>query len=431
LEKFDVIVVGAGPAGLAAAYTLAKAGVKVAVIERGDFPGAKNVMGGVLYTRPTAEVFGDFWQDAPLERPIVQQSYWILAKDSAIKVGINDQRFLQSPPNCFTVLRARFDKWLAEKTKQAGALIISETVVEDVLWEDDRIVGIRTNRPDGDLACDVVVAADGVNSLLSQKAGLHKEWKPNQVAVAVKEIIALPKEVIENRFNLSGSEGATIEFYGGEATSGLVGTGFIYTNKESLSVGVGALASDLLEANIAPNDMLEKLKSHPTVAPLVAGGETREYLAHLIPEGGLNSTPPLYTNGMVVVGDAACLVDSMHREGSNLAITSGLCAAQAILRAIEWKDFSAKSLARYEQLLRDSYVIRDLQKYRRAPHFFESRRDMFTAYPEIARRAGEIMLTVDGVSKRQKQWQIVREALGIRAPWKMLRDAWEALRSLP
>jgi electron transfer flavoprotein-quinone oxidoreductase len=141
--------------------------------------------------------------------------------------------------------------------------------------------------------------------------------------------------------------------------------------------------------------------------------------------------PPLYTNGMVVVGDAACLVDSMHREGSNLAVTSGLCAAQAIIRAMEWQDFSSRSLARYEQLLRDSYVIRDLQKYRRAPHFFESRRDIFRAYPEIARRAAEIMLTVDGVSKRQKQWQIVWEALGLRRPWNMLRDAWEALISFP
>jgi electron transfer flavoprotein-quinone oxidoreductase len=430
LEKFEVIVVGGGPAGLAAAYTLAKAGVKVAVIERGDFSGAKNLMGGVLYRQPTEEVFGPLGASAPLERPIVEQRHWVLTKGGALKFGFRSQTFLQEPQNCHTVLRARLDKWLAEKTKQAGALVISETVVSEVIREDGQICGIVTDRPEGELACDVVVAADGVNSLLSQKAGLHPEWEPGEVAVAVKEIIALPREEIEKRFNLSPGEGATIEFYGAEATSGLIGTGFIYTNKDSLSVGVGALCSDILEAKISPNDMLEKLKSHPAVAPFVEGGETREYLAHLIPEGGASSMPPLYTDGMVVVGDAAGMVNSLHREGANLAVTSGFLAAQAILRALEWKDFSAKSLARYQQLLQESYVLRDLDKYRRGPHFFEAHREIFSLYPEIGRQAGEIMLTVDGVSKREKQRRIIHDALSKRPIWKLMKDAWDAWRSL-
>jgi len=429
MEKFAVIVVGGGPAGLAAAYLLAKAGVNVAVIERGDFAGSKNVMGGVLYRQPTEEVFGEFWKEAPLERPIVEQNYWVLTEEGALKGGFRSQSFGREPFNCFSVFRARFDKWMAEKARQAGALIIAETVVEEVLRENGRICGVSTGRPDGDLACDVVVAADGVNSLLAKNAGLRREWKPNEVAVAVKEIIALPREEIEKRFSLNPGEGATIELFG-EATSGLLGTAFIYTNRDSLSVGVGAMCSDLLEREISPNDLLEHLKSHPAVAPLVEGGEVREYLAHLIPEGGLNTMPPLYTDGMVVVGDAAGLVNSLHREGSNLAITSGKCAAEAILRAIEWKDFSARSLARYEQLLRETYVIRDLEKYRRGPHFFETHREIFTLYPEIGQRAGEIFLTIDGASKKEKQRQILRHFLGRRPIWKLLGDAWAAWRSL-
>jgi len=429
LEKFDVIVVGAGPAGLAAAYLLAQAGVKVAVIERGDFAGAKNVMGGILYRQPTQEVFGEFWKEAPLERPIVEQNYWVLTKEGALKGGFRSQTFGREPGNCFSVFRARIDKWMAEKVKQAGALVITETAVEEVLREDGRICGVRTGRPEGDLACDVVIAADGVNSLLAKNAGLRSEWRPNEVAVAVKEIIALPREEIEKRFSLNPDEGATIELFG-DATSRLMGTAFIYTNKDSLSVGVGAICSDVVEAKISPNEMLEHLKAHPAVAPLVEGGEVREYLAHLIPEGGLDSMPPLCADGLVVVGDAAALVDSLHREGSNLAITSGKCAAEAILRAIEWKDFSAKSLARYEQLLRDSYVIRDMEKYRRSPHFFETHRELFTLYPEIGHRAAEIFMTVDGVSKKEKQRRIIRYFLSQRPVWKLLGDAWAAWRSL-
>ncbi|NIM05133.1 MAG: FAD-dependent oxidoreductase [Armatimonadetes bacterium] len=429
MEKFDVIVVGGGPAGLAVAYPLAKAGVKVAVIERGNFSGSKNVMGGVLYRQPTEEVFGEFWKEAPVERPVIEQNYWVLTKDAALKGGFRSQRFGIEPYNCFTVFRARFDKWMAEKTLQAGALIITETVVEDVLRKDGRICGVRTGRPEGDLACDVVVAADGVNSLLAKDAGLKPDWKANEAAVAVKEIISLPAEEIEKRFGLNPGEGATIELYG-DATSCLMGTAFIYTNRDSLSVGVGAVCSDLLEANISPNDMLEHLKAHPAVAPLIAGGEVREYLAHLIPEGGFDKMPPLYTDGMVVVGDAAGMVNSLHREGSNLATTSGKCAAEAILRALEWKDFSAKSLARYEQLLRDSYVLRDMEKYRRAPRFFETHPELFTLYPEIGQYAGEVFLSVDGVSKKQKQWQIIRHVLGRRPIWKLASDAWAAWRGL-
>lgn len=429
MEKFDVIVVGGGPAGLAAAYVLAQAGVKVAVIERGDFAGAKNVMGGILYRQPTQEVFGEFWKEAPLERPIVEQNYWVLTKEGALKGGFRSQSFMREPYNCFSVLRARIDKWMAEKVRQAGALLITETVVEEVLREDGKVCGVRTGRPEGDLACDVVVAADGVNSLIAKQAGLKQEWKPNQIAVVVKEIIALPREEVEKRFGLNPDEGATIELFG-EASGGLVGTAFIYTNRDSLSVGVGAMASDILEAKISPNDLIERLKEHPAIAPLVAGGEVREYMAHLIPEGGLNSMPKLYTDGMVVVGDAAALVDSMHREGSNLAITSGKLAAEAILRAIEWKDFSAQSLARYEQLLQDSYVIRDLQKYRRAPHFFETHPEIFGLYPAVGQFAGETFMTVDGVSKKEKQWQIIRHLLSRRPIWKLAQDAWAAWRSL-
>ncbi len=386
-------------------------------------------MGGVLYRQPTDEVFPGFWRDAPLERHIVETHAWVLTERSAFKAAHRHEAFAEEPYNAFTVQRARFDKWLGKHVRDAGALIVPETVVESAIMDGDRIVGVRTGRPDGDLYADVVIAADGVNSLLAQNVGLRGEVPPDQAALAVKEVIALPPEVIQDRFSLTGDQGATVELYG-DATWGMVGTGFIYTNRDSLSVGVGALISQLAERGVQPNDMLERMKSHPMVAPLLEGGETREYLAHLIPEGGLHGMPKLSTHGMLVVGDAAMLVNSMHREGSNLAMTSGKFAAEAVLRAKEWNDFSAESLAYYDQLIRDSYIYQDLYKYRKMGTFFERHPEFFTLYPDLLNEAAREMLTVDGVSKRRKQRSIFWDALGRRSPLRMALDFYGAWRSI-
>ncbi len=428
-EKFDVIVVGAGPAGLSAAHVLAKAGVNVAVVERGDFPGSKNVMGGVIYTQPTAEIFPEFWKEAPLERHLVETQTWVLTEKAAFKAAHRHEAFDQEPYNAFSVFRARFDKWMARKVREAGALIIPETVVESAIMDDGKVVGVRTGRPDGELYADVVIAADGVNSLLAQSVGLREEIPPDQAALAVKEVIALPRETIDDRFQLTGDQGATIELYC-DASWGMVGTAWIYTNRDSLSIGVGAMISQLVKRQITPNDLLEHLKSHPMVAPLLAGGETREYLAHLIPEGGLRAIPRLSTHGMLVVGDAAMLINSMHREGSNLAMASGKLAAEAVLHAHEQRDFSARSLSRYDRLIRDSYIYKDLYKYRNMAPFFETHREFFGLYPDLLNEAAREMLTVDGVPKRRKQRAIFWGALKKRSPWRMAIDFFKAWRSI-
>jgi len=430
-EKFDAIIVGAGPAGLSAAYILAKSGLKVIIFERGDYPGAKNVMGGVLYRQPTEEIFPEFWKTAPLERPIVQQGMWVLARESAVTASHRNQVFAREPYNCFTVLRARFDKWLAKQVTDAGALLVPETVVEEAIKNDEgQVIGVRVGRAEGEVHAEAVIAADGVNSLLAKSLGLHKEWKPNEVSVAVKEIISLPKEKIEDRFNLEEGMGATIELTGAVA-DGMMGLGFIYTNKESLSVGMGVMLNDLIGSGKSPNELLENLKTHPMVKPLVAGGEIKEYMGHLIPEGGLEAIPKLYTDGLMVIGDAAGLVNAMHREGSNLAMLSGKFAAETVLEARSEKDFSARMMSRYEKRLMESVIGADLKKYRRAPRFFESSPHLFSLYPQLLNDAAAEFITVDGVPKRQKQWKIIGMARQRRSLLGMARDLWGAWRSLP
>ncbi len=406
-DKFDVVVVGAGPSGLSAAIALAKGGLEVAVLERGSFPGSKNVMGGIFYRQPLAELLPDFWQTAPVERPIIEQRYWMLGSQGHVGGGVRNQSFDGASPNCWTVLRAKFDRWLAEQAEAAGVMLLTETTVDSLLVENGRVIGVHTGLEDGDLRADVVVIAEGVNSILLRDLGIHPEIKSNQVASAVKEVISLPAEKIEDRFNLEHGQGVSIELLG-TLTQGMVGIGFLYTNRESLSLGVGVLVSELARTRLQTNDLLEALKNHPSIRPLIAGGKTEEYLAHLIPEGGYHSVPAVHGHGWVAVGDSAMLVNSLHREGSNLAVKSGLLAAAAILQAKERGDFSAAGLAGYRQALEASFVMQDLKKYRKASHWLESNPQFFNVYPDLLNDAGTAFFRVDGKTKREMQREILK-----------------------
>jgi len=429
-EKFDVIVVGAGPAGTACAYTLAKAGVDVLLIERGEYPGSKNVMGGVLYRKMMDDIIPDFYKEAPIERPIVEQRFMMLDAESAVTFSYKGLEWAQEPYNNFTVLRAKFDQWFADQAVKQGALLINETVVTECIVENGKVIGVRTDRPDGDVYADVVVLADGVNSLLAKSLGFHKEFRPDEVALAVMEVLKLDKKIIEDRFNLEGDQGCTIEIFG-DSTKGILGTAWLYTNKDSLNIGVGAMLSGLIKAKIKPYELLEYVKQHPMIRPYIQGTEQQEYLAHLIPEGGYNSMPRIVGDGVVVVGDAAQMVNAIHREGSNMAMTSGVMAAEAIVRAKEAGDFSRTMLDSYRVNLMNSFVGEDLKKYKDATHHFEKYPHYFEKYIPLMNKAASQMFTVDGTPKREKQKKIWKDIGGAGDKFKIARDllaAWKVMK---
>lgn len=425
---FDAIVVGAGPAGVAAALTMARGGLNVIIIERGRFAGAKNLFGGVFYTHALADVLPDYWErKPPFERPVTEQGYWMLSPDSAIRVMHKSERYLKEPADAYTVLRARFDPWFAEQAVAAGALLITRTTVTRLLKDErGRVIGVDTDRPDGCVYAPVVIIAEGVNNLLTQQAGLiASDLPPKYVALAVKEYINLPAKELQTRFGLSGPrEGVAIDVFG-DVTLGLPGTGFIYTDQSGISIGVGMLLDEFVTHRLRPYEVLERFKNHPVVRPYLEGGEVREYGAHLIPEMGYDRMPKLASDGVMVAGDAAGMVDALHREGTNLAITAGKMAGETALAAHQAGDFSAAFLSRYRRSLEASFVLKDMKQYRRMTDFLESSPQFMGTYVNLLNEAALRYFTAHGIPKRTMENDILKM---VRERRSFTGVAWDMLK---
>ena len=368
----------------------------------------------------------------PYERSIVETRLWYLSGEGGFSVSYRDRAFYgERAFNAFTVGRAKFDRWFAGEARKKGALVVTATVVTD-LMRDERghVTGVKTDRPDGDVAAKVVILADGINSPLAARTGFRPEPKPKEVALAVKEVIELPEETIEERFAVEPLQGVTCEIIG-EVTAGMDGIAVIYTNARSLSLCIGANLSHFMERKVRPYDMLEAFKGHPMVAPLIKGGKAKEYMAHWIPEGGYDHIPGLYGDGFLIAGDSGMLFNALHREGSNMAMTSGRLAAETVIEAFKKGDLTSRGLASYRERLESSYVLPDLKKYRGFNDFRLTHHELFTSLPGLASYAAREMLTVDGTPKKEKQkaiWQKIRKEFSALKLARLLWDGFGSVR---
>ncbi|WP_238435893.1 FAD-dependent oxidoreductase [Frankia sp. AgB1.8] len=406
----DVIVVGAGPAGAAAALTAARAGASVVLLERGPFPGSKNVYGGVIYGRILDEVLPNWWEEVPVERWVVRRSTMILTETQALTVDFRTQAWAGPPYNGMTAYRADFDSWLAGKATAAGARLVTSTVATGLLRDaTGRVVGVRTDRADGELRAKVVIAADGVNSFLAKELGLLPKAEPKHLTLGVKEVLSLGREVIDERFGLRGSEGLDIEMLGN--TRGIPGGGFLYTNSDTVAIGAVLALPGLAAAKVRPEEIIADLKGHPAIAPYLRGATVKEYAAHLIPEGGYDHMPPLAADGLLIAGDAAgmTLAAGIWLEGVNFALGSGLVAGRVAAEAAAAGDASKKRLGAYRAELEKQFVLADHKRLRGAPEIILSER-IQRRYPGLMADLVESLFTVTNPEPKPGALALLRRA---------------------
>lgn len=441
-DKFDCIVIGGGIAGLSAALTLARNNLKFLLIERGEFSGAKNVSGGVLWGTGLNDLVPEYWkEDAAFERYVNHRRLTFLDNTSSFSIDFKSDHYQEPPYKGLIVLRARFDNWLAGKVEEAIAasdfadesFVATNILVEEVLLEGSKAVGIRAGEEK--FYSDSVIIAEGVNNLLTRQVGLQDKYVPaDYMATGVKEIIRFDQSVLEDRFQLEGNAGMTNEFIG-YASDGIEGGGFLYTNKDTVSIGL-VLNLKSMRENLSKDkkiyDVLTHFKSHKAVKDMLRGGEVVEYSAHVVSTGDMRAMPKeLYTDGVLLAGESANLLLNSGKaiQGMDYAMESGILAAETVAEAKARGDFSRTTLSEYRKKLESSYVMKDLKNFQSAVQFLHSE-EMFTSVPKVVNEFGRQFFTIDN-KVTDKTPKMLRNAVNKHSSlWSLLKLGLKGARSL-
>lgn len=439
-EKFDCIVVGAGVAGLAAAMILARNNMKFLLIEKGEFAGAKNVSGGVLWGSDLAQLVPEYWEeeDGGWERFINHRRLTFMDDQSAFSVDFKSSHFNETPYSGVVVLRSKFDRWLANKVQEEieksdfamDSFIATNIKVDEVLMEDDKAVGIRTGEEE--FHADSVIIAEGVNNLLTRQVGLQDDYVPaDHMLTGIKEVIRFDQKVLEDRFQLNGLSGMSNEFLG-YATDGVEGGGFLYTNRDTVSLGLVAGIKDMREKQKKPQDLLNHFKKHPVIQDMIKGGEIVEYSAHVVSSGDKRAMPKeLYKDGLLLCGEAANLLMNAGKaiQGMDFAMRSGILGAETIVKAKEKGNFSSLIMKEYKQALEESYVMKDINNFQDAVHMLHSPQ-MFKNVPNLICDFGRKFFTIDSEPTKKSRKLLTESIKKHSSYWDLMKLGIKGAKSL-
>ncbi|MGZ7081417.1 MAG: NAD(P)/FAD-dependent oxidoreductase, partial [Thermoanaerobaculia bacterium] len=390
----DVVIVGAGPAGLAAAYRLAQLvqahnasgaekkleGLSIAVLEKGKEIGSHGLSGAVMDPRGIAELMPD-WLDrgCPVESPVGDDAFWYLTEKFKLAAPILPPP-LQNHGN-FVISIGELVRWLAPIVAASGVDLFPEFAASRVLVENGHVIGVRTGdkgidkngqpkanyEPGVDVRAKMVILAEGprgtLTKQLSQMFDLHAGKLPQVYSVGVKELWQLP----DDRF----IPGTVIHTMGWPLDSDTFGGGFIYGMKDRI-VDIGLVVGlDYVNPTLDPHHEFQRYKLHPAIRRILEGGKMIAAGAKAIPEGGYFAMPRMYGEGFMIVGDSAGYLNGARLKGIHLGIKAGMLAAEAAFEALLSDDYSATRLSEYEQLFEQSWAKDELWSQRNFHQAFE------------------------------------------------------------
>ena len=388
--EFDIIFVGGGPASLSSAIHLTNliqkhnediAGGtqqgetidiedKIAVVEKGAYFGAHNISGALLMPGVLSELLPDHKElGCPIDAEVTRESIYYLTRQGQIKVPFIPS-FLNNHGN-YVISLSKFVSWLAQIAEKKQVMMLEATAAVEILYEDTKVIGIRTDdkrlqetgeyeTPGYLLNAKVVVLGEGSNGTLRrsivEKLNLNQDKTPSIYELGVKEIYELKSNPLK--------KGECIHTLGYPFRRGLSGGGFIYCMSET-KVAIGLIAHLSSEdPQFDPHKELQRYKQHPLINSIIKDGTPSHYGARTLPCGGYFSIPKLTSDGIMLIGDSANLVDSQKLKGLHTAIKSGMLAAEVLFEALKANDFSADRLAQYEEKLKHSWIYSDLRKGR-------------------------------------------------------------------
>jgi len=391
----DVVIVGAGPAGLAAAYKLAQLvqthnasgaekkiePLSVAVLEKGKEIGSHALSGAVMDPRGIAELIPDWLErGCPIEAPVGEDGFWYLTEKAKISAPILPPP-LQNHGN-YVISLGEMVRWMAPIVAEMGVDLFPEFPASRVLVENGRVVGVRTGdkgidkngqkkpnfEPGVDVRAKLVILAEGPRGTLTkQLAGmfnLYEGKNPQTYAVGIKELWQLP----EDRFGA----GTVIHTMGWPLDKDTFGGAFIYGMKDRI-VDIGlCIGLDYKNPTLDPHEEFQRFKLHPSIRAILEGGKLIAAGAKAIPEGGYYSMPRMYGEGFMILGDSASFLNGARLKGIHLAIKSGIMAAETAFHALLNEDFSASRLSEYEAIFENSWAKDELWANRNFHQAFEN-----------------------------------------------------------